>query len=108
MNSRIALLSDKFNELAELWGATYRVKAAVVLERGVLSFGKASGKAWVFKWTAEAAGTKLLTSASVEARLDAAHALTDLQRELERGVERRRADLEEAHSILDQLIGESR
>lgn len=109
MNYRDSIfnLNKKFERLASLWGSIYHVKAGVVLDRGTLLIRKRE-KSWTFLW--ESPGQRIipLQSASVEIRLDAAHALPDLLREMQNNHRSRVIDIDEAHSILDDLLQDAK
>lgn len=99
----ITALNQKFERLAVRWGQRYHVKAGIVLERGTLWIRK-RGKEWMFVWEEPNQKPSPLLSASVEARLDAAHSLPELLREMQQNHERRIGDVGEAHEILDRLL----
>ena len=109
MNYRdsVTNLNKKFEWLALRWGDTYHVKAGVVLDRGTLWIRKREKK-WIFMWEAQGQRLVPLQSAPVEARLDAAHALPDLLREMQNNHTNRVIDIDEAHSILDDLLQDAK
>lgn len=110
MNYRESILSlnKKFEWLASCWGNKYHIKAGIVLDRGTLWIRK-KDKTWLFILE-EVHGKKLIPiqHASIEARLDVAHALPDLLREIQNNHINRIGDIEEAHAMLDNLLQDAK
>jgi hypothetical protein len=103
MRESLSSLNAKLQTLAQHWGETYAMGGAIVLREGQLTLKKRD-KRWLFLWTHKQDKPIPLTSASVEVRLDATHALVDLLREVTQEQLRRVGDLHEAHEVLDRLL----